>query len=155
MTNKFKTTSSRQTKKLAALLAQEILSASWRIKKQALVLALSGDLGAGKTTFTQGFLRGLGVRGKIASPSFTLIKNYELRIKNYGKYKKIFHIDCYRIYKPKDILSIGIKEILSNSLNIVLIEWPERIKRILPSKIISIKFKHGLKENERVILIND
>ncbi|MEK7062388.1 MAG: tRNA (adenosine(37)-N6)-threonylcarbamoyltransferase complex ATPase subunit type 1 TsaE [Patescibacteria group bacterium] len=147
-----KTTSSAQTKKIAKLLAQEILSAKFP-RKSALVLALSGDLGAGKTTFVQGFLCGAGIRKKITSPTFVLIKNYELGIKNYGNYKKIYHIDCYRIYKPKDILSTGIKEILNNPENIVLIEWPERIGRILPKTAIVIKLKYGKKENERIIII--
>ena len=147
-----KTTSSVQTKKTAKLLAREILYVK---NKNALVLLLSGDLGAGKTTFVQGFLRGLGIRKKITSPTFTLVKSY--KVKSY----KVYHIDCYRIHKPKDILELGInpplkfkwgiKEILKNPQNIVLIEWPERIKRILPKTAIIIKLKHGKKENERII----
>lgn len=151
-----KTTSFAQTKKIAKLLAREILYAK---TKNALVLLLSGNLGAGKTTFVQGFLRGLGISKKITSPTFVLIKNYKLRIKNYKKYKNAYHIDCYRIHKPKDIQGIGIKEILNNSQNVVLIEWPERIKRILstcvsrPKNVIMIKLKYGKKENERIMSI--
>mgnify|MGYP001596023053 CR=1 FL=1 len=58
------------------------------------VFALVGDLGAGKTTFVQAFLRALGVRGNITSPTFLIIKNYELRIMNYGR---AYHVDCYRL----------------------------------------------------------
>jgi tRNA threonylcarbamoyladenosine biosynthesis protein TsaE len=128
------------------LLAQEIFCAKFT-HKFALVLALSGDLGAGKTTFVQGFLRGAGIRKKITSPTFIIVKSY--KVKGYKDYKKIYHIDCYRIHKPKDILNTGIGGILNNPENIVLIEWPERIKKLLPKKIIAINLKHGKKENER------
>jgi tRNA threonylcarbamoyladenosine biosynthesis protein TsaE len=116
--------------------------------KRALVLALSGDLGSGKTTLAQYFLRALGVRGKITSPSFTLMKNYKLRIKNYGK---AYHIDCYRIKNSKDFKVFDLKDIFNDPQNIVLIEWPERIKKILPKDIIWLNFEHGEKSNQRVI----
>jgi len=145
----YKTISPRQTKKLAGLLAQKFLH--YQKQKKALVLALTGDLGSGKTTFVQGFLKSLGVRKRITSPSFVLIKNYELRIKNCRGYKRAYHIDCYRIRKPKELLNLGLKEILKNPQNIVLIEWAERIKRILPKSTVWLKFKHGKKINERVL----
>ena len=120
-----------------------------RIKrKNALILALSGNLGSGKTTFVQGFLRAAGIRRKITSPTFVLIKNYKIQTENY---KRVYHIDCYRIKKSKELLDLGLKEILNNPENIVLIEWPERIKKILPKDLIWIKFKHGEKENKRIL----
>lgn len=172
MINKYQTSSSRETQKIAALLAREILYPKTSIRiaphksahpnkyridtsENALVLLLSGDLGAGKTTFVQGFMKGAGIKKKITSPTFVIIKNYELRIKNYDNYKRIYHIDCYRIHKPKDIQNTGIKEILNNPQNIVLIEWPERIKRILPKNAIIIKLKYGKKENERIVKISN
>ena len=122
-------------------MAQEILSAKFP-RRSVLVLALSGDLGAGKTTFVQGFCAAL-VLEKITSPTFIIVKSY--KVKSYKDYKRIYHIDCYHIHKPKDILSTGIKEILNNPENIILIEWPERIKRILPKNVIMIKLKYGKK----------
>ncbi len=136
-----------------------------RIKrKNALILALSGNLGSGKTTFVQGFLRAAGIRRKITSPTFVLIKNYKLKTENY---KRAYHVDCYRINSdaqrgrspdlaerrgnPKELSGLGLKEILNNPENIVLIEWPERIKKILPKDLIWIKFKHGEKENKRIL----
>ncbi len=145
--NFFKTTSSRQTEKLAGFLAKEILKAKIK-SKNALVLSLKGDLGAGKTTFVRGFLRGLGIRRKITSPTFVLIKCYALHA---TCFKNVYHIDCYRIRKPKELADLGIKEIINNPQNIVLIEWPERIKRILSQNPIWIKFQHGEKENQRII----
>ncbi len=119
-------------------------------KASALVIALKGNLGAGKTTFIQGFLRGLGVKFKITSPTFVIIKNYQLPITNY---RSAYHIDCYRIKNHKEILDLGFKEIISNPQNIVLIEWPERIAKVLPKKRISILFKYGDKENKRELYI--
>ncbi len=146
----FKTFSDKQTKKIAASLFKEITKSRLRTGKNALVIALSGDLGAGKTTFAQGFLRAAGIRNRITSPTFVLMKNYS--ITKLPNYKNIFHIDCYRIKKAKELLALGLKEILSDRRNIVLIEWAEKIQRILPKKTIWIKFKHGKKINERVII---
>ena len=134
---------------MAGLLAKNAVKFR-RLNKSALVLALAGELGAGKTAFAQGFLRGIGVKKKIASPTFVLIKNYKLKIKNY---KLAYHIDCYRIHKPEELLRLGLKEILNNSQNIVLIEWPERIKKILPKNSVCLKFEHAEKINERKITL--
>ncbi len=146
--------SSVQTKKFAGVFSKEILKSRFPRKKEkkALIITLSGDLGAGKTTFAQGFLRAAGIKSKITSPTFTIVKSY--KVKSYKDYKKIYHIDCYRIHKPKELIDLGLKEILRNPKNIVLIEWPEKIQRALPKNIIKIKFKYGKKENERIILIN-
>ncbi|MEK7451626.1 MAG: tRNA (adenosine(37)-N6)-threonylcarbamoyltransferase complex ATPase subunit type 1 TsaE [Patescibacteria group bacterium] len=145
----YKTFSAGQTKKMAGLLAKNAVKFR-RLNKSALVLALAGELGAGKTAFAQGFLKGIGVKKKIASPTFVLIKNYKLKIKNY---KLAYHIDCYRIHKPEELLRLGLKEILNNSQNIVLIEWPERIKKILPKNSVWLKFEHAEKINERKITL--
>jgi len=150
----FETKSKNQTKKLAKLLCQTVLRK--KNPSNALVFALSGDLGAGKTTFVQGFISGAGIKKRVISPTFVLIKTYKL--KNLKTYKLIHHIDCYRIKKAKELLSLGLKEILKDPKNIVLIEWPEIIKKYLPAgkaglpkNIIQIKFEHGEKINERII----
>lgn len=144
----FKLSSLKQTKQLAGLLAKEILNKKNFSKNSALVLSLSGDLGSGKTSFAQGFLRAAGVKSKIISPTFVLVKHYAINAKCY---KNIYHIDCYRLNQPKELLNLGLKEIFSNPENIILIEWPERIKSYLPKNIIKLKFKYGQKENERII----
>lgn len=136
-----------KTKKFAGLLAKKLSKRKSR-RRGALILALTGELGSGKTTFTQGFLRALGVKPKITSPTFVLIKNYKLKTKNY---KLAYHIDCYRIKKPKELLKLRLKELLNSPQNIVLIEWAEKIKRILPKNSIWLKFEHGEKENIRGI----
>jgi len=118
--------------------------------KQSLIIALKGNLGSGKTTFVQGFLRGLGVKKKITSPTFVIAKRYTLHA---TRYKSVYHIDCYRIRKSQELLILGIKEIFDNPKNIVLIEWPERIKNILPKEKITINFKYGKEQHERKIVI--
>jgi len=161
----YKTNSSNQTKKFAAELAEKFFKKrAFRVPKNALVFALQGDLGSGKTTFVQGFSRALGVRKNITSPTFVLMKNYPIfRSRTYRKlnknirksdlqklsYEDIYHIDCYRIKKSKELSDLGLKQILSNPQNIVLIEWPEKIRRILPKNAIWLKFEHGEKENIR------
>src|SRR3989338_6381611 len=99
-----KSNNQAETRKIGEFLARRILKSV--PKKSARVLGMIGDLGAGKTTFLQGFAKGLGVEEKILSPTFIIvrkskIKNLKLKIKNF------YHIDCYRIKKPKDILSLG------------------------------------------------
>jgi tRNA threonylcarbamoyladenosine biosynthesis protein TsaE len=147
-----------ETKRFAKVFAKKITGRSSgfssRLRRQAAsIIGLTGDLGAGKTTFIQGFLKGLGVKKRITSPTFVLIKNYELRIKNYGINKRIYHIDCYRIQKPQELLKLGFREIINNPKNIVLIEWAEKIKKILPKRTNWIKFEYGKKENERKIIL--
>jgi tRNA threonylcarbamoyladenosine biosynthesis protein TsaE len=144
---KIKTLSSQKTKNFAKLLAGEILARPPKISS-ALVLALTGDLGSGKTTFIQGFCKGAGIKKRITSPSFVLTKSYKLKTKSY---KKIYHIDCYRIQKPKEILRLGFKEIINNPQNIVLIEWANRIKKVLSRNIVWISFGYGKKINQRSI----
>jgi tRNA threonylcarbamoyladenosine biosynthesis protein TsaE len=118
--------------------------------KRALILALSGDLGSGKTTFAQYFLRSLGVKGKITSPTFVISKRYTLNAKPHSV---AYHIDCYRIKNSKDFKVFDLKDIFNVSQNIILIEWPERIKKVLPRDTIWLNFEHGEKPNERIIKI--
>lgn len=139
---RIKTKSADETKKVAKLLAGDILRSHLKTVK-GLVLAFSGDLGSGKTTFIQGFLKGLGVKNKVTSPTFVIMKNYRLA----------YHIDCYRLRKPAELINLGFKELLNKPKSIFLIEWAEKIKRILPKDTIWLEFRHGKKENEREIII--
>jgi tRNA threonylcarbamoyladenosine biosynthesis protein TsaE len=126
----FLTKSSVETAKLARILAKEITRAKPKIKG-ALIFGLIGELGAGKTTFIQAFAKGLKIKGRLTSPTFVLMK----------RYKNLYHIDCYRIKNPKDILDLDFREIISDPQNIIMIEWAEKIKKILPRGTIWIKFE--------------
>lgn len=151
--------SSKETKEIAKDLAENLLKKP--SENSALVIGLSGDLGAGKTTFIQGFLKKLGIRKKITSPTFVIIKRFNIspfgrspEMRQDSRFKNIYHIDCYRFKKPNEILKLGFKELIDNPQNIVLIEWAEKIRRLLPKKnVIWLKFDYGEKENERKIMI--
>lgn len=138
MDKKYITNNHKQTQKLGEFFAKEVLKNM--PQKTAVVLTLSGNLGGGKTTFMQGFAKGLGLKDKILSPTFVIQK----RIQNF------YHIDCYRLKNEKDILELDFKKIISDPKNIVAIEWPEKIKKVLPKKNIKIKF-NLLGENKREI----
>ena len=119
-------------------------------------MALQGELGAGKTTFSQGFARALGVKEKITSPTFVLMKIYELPCHLSPvtcHFRHFVHIDCYRLNSPKELADLGFKKILKDKTAIVLIEWAERVRRLLPKNAIWVKFEHGEKHNERIIKI--
>ena len=118
--------------------------------RKALVLALSGDLGSGKTTFAQYFLRALGVKGKITSPTFVIFKRYPLSLKSYAV---AYHMDCYRIKNIKDLKAFDLRDVFNASQNIVLIEWPERIKKVLPKDTVWLNLEHGEKPNQRIVKI--
>ena len=140
----------KQTENLAKMLAEEILKHKNNKKQvyperleRALVFGFVGNLGAGKTTFIQAFAKGLGIRSRLTSPTFVLMK----------KYNNLYHLDCYRIKDYKDILALDFAEIVSDFKNIIVIEWAEKIKKILPKNTVWIKFKI-LSNNKRKIEIN-
>ena len=154
----YRTDSSKETRKIAAILAKRFLAVKAR-RKKALVFGLIGDLGTGKTTFVQGFLRSLGIKKKITSPTFILMKKIQISKSKFQinskiqNFKNVYHIDCYRIRRAKELLKLGLKEILANHQNIVLIEWAEKIQGVLPKNAIWIKFEHGQKENMRIVKV--
>ena len=136
--------SAKQTRNIAKDLATEIAN-----KKRPTILALSGDLGAGKTTFTQSFAKAFGVKKRILSPTFLIMKRFPLA---QGNFENPYHIDAYRV-KAADLEGLGIQDIFKGQ-NVVLIEWADRVKELLPKSTIWIKFEHGKQENERQITIN-
>lgn len=139
-----KTKSAKETGAFARKLAVDLAN-----RKGPLVLALRGDLGAGKTTFTQSFAKALGVKKRILSPTFLIMKRFPLKA---GNFQNLYHIDAYRI-KAQDLKKLDISEILKGQ-NIVLIEWADRVREILPKGTIWIRFEHGERENERKITTN-
>ena len=143
----FITKNSKETQKLAGILAKELTSKPRR--GGALIIGLEGELGAGKTTFTKGFVRALGIKEKILSPTFVLHKIYKTKTINY---KFLHHIDTYRVKDHHALLALGIKEILADPQNIILIEWSDRVEKILPKKYIKIHFDH-IDNNGRKITI--
>jgi len=133
---KYLTNNPYQTKKLGEILAKEILKT--KLKKTAFIIGLEGDLGGGKTTFLKGFAKGLGLKQKILSPTFIILRGFQIPS---TKFKNFYHIDCYRIKKPKEILDLGFKEIIQNPKNTVAVEWAEKIRKIMPKNTTWIKFE--------------
>ena len=151
MLYEYVTTSSTQTKKLGEVLARELCGGE--------VICLTGDLGAGKTTFTQGLLRGLKIKGPYTSPTFAILKQYKVVSRKHDASSCLppttsnllhaYHIDAYRI-GAKDLLELGFKDFTGKENSITIIEWPEKIKRIIPTTAVWINFK-WLSDKEREI----
>ena len=128
----------------------EALGERWgRAAQHGQVLALSGDLGAGKTQFVKGFARGLGVTMQVHSPTFTLVNEYG------GGRLRLFHLDLYRLETPAQILSAGIEEFLSPD-GVAVIEWAERIAncRLPIADWKNVNFEI-VSETERKIVYDD
>jgi len=154
------TFSAAETENLAKNLAEDILGGKGILKesekKRATLLALEGDLGGGKTTFLKGFARGLGIKDKVLSPTFIILRKFKISPKlSSSKFQRFYHFDCYRLEKPKELLTLGFNEIISDPKNIVSIEWADKIKKILPREILWIKFKiKSVNQREIIIFIN-
>jgi tRNA threonylcarbamoyladenosine biosynthesis protein TsaE len=143
------TDAAKETEKIGERLGQQLPSR---------ILALIGELGSGKTTFVKGFARGLGIRKRIISPSFVLIRRYEITKGNQSltinHQSFLCHIDLYRLESLSDIGGLGLEEIWNNPYNIVIVEWAEKIKKILPKQRTEINFEY-LSKNKRKITISD
>ena len=138
---KYITTSDRETLSVAEKFVQRL--------KGGEVLCLIGDLGSGKTAFTKGLAKGLGVKNIITSPTFVLLKSYTAKLKNINK---LVHIDAYRLDSGAELDYLGVEEYFSDKNCITVIEWADRVKDIWPVNAIEIKFK-VLKGNKREIHI--
>jgi len=141
----YRTLSSEKTRDLGGEFAKKLISKGKR--NSAFVVGLRGELGSGKTTFTQGFLRELGVV-RAPSPTFVLVKKYQIEA---GGFSSVFHLDLYRLDKAEDILALDWEEIIKNPSNIVIVEWIERVGKLLPRNSILVNFSHGNGGQERVI----
>ena len=122
----FTSQSVEQTQELAKQLAKQVTPGS--------IISLVGNLGTGKTTFTQGFARQLGIKDPITSPTFKLISEYQAI--DYT----LYHIDAYRMDGPSDFLNIGGEEYLTSKNNVTIIEWGDLLKDLLPSRTITVNF---------------
>ena len=128
MKKEFETRTAQETQALGKALAEELHGGE--------IICLVGELGAGKTTFSQGFLAGFKIPGPYTSPTFVIMKEYKIK-NNIGR---IYHIDAYRVGE-KNILDLGFQEIISGGKNVVIIEWADKIRKIIPQNSIWIKFE--------------
>ena len=116
------------------------------------VVALSGDLGAGKTTFTKEFANLIGVKENVASPTFVIERVYPIDINGF---KNFIHIDAYRMKGGDDILALGWREQIENTENLIFIEWPEIVSGVIPKDALYIKFEHSDNPDERIITVQN
>lgn len=149
MEKKFISNNIEDTKKIAKEITEEILKLPKQ--KQAVVIGLSGELGSGKTTFVQSFAKSLGIKERVISPTYVIFKKFKIQSVFFrAKFKVLVHIDAYRIKDLKEMVDLGWEEMAKNPENIILVEWAENIKNILPQKNIWLIFSHK-GENKRAI----
>ena len=139
--NKIITNSEQETFDWAKNFAQKL--------KGGEVIGLIGDLGAGKTVFAKGLADGLGVKNTVTSPTFVIMKVYEIKNKEL-RIKNLAHIDAYRLKSERDIVAIGADEYFERKDTVTVIEWPENIKKCLPKNIIYINI--NIKEGDKRII---
>jgi tRNA threonylcarbamoyladenosine biosynthesis protein TsaE len=108
--------------------------------QQGGIIGLVGDLGAGKTAFTKGLAAGLGIRQRITSPTFVLMKVYKIRA-SASPIREFVHIDAYRIKNIADLLAVGLGDYLDDPTGLVVIEWADKIKPDLPKTAVYIHLK--------------
>ena len=154
------TNSPSRTKKIGESFAKNILKCN--LTKRAVILGLIGDLGGGKTTFLQGVARGLGIKQAITSPTFVIMRKLKiprsrkssLRDGRNHKFKNFYHFDCYRIQKPTEMLTLGFKEIISDPQNIVVLEWADKIRKMLHEDSLILEFEFIDKNTRKIIIRN-
>lgn len=140
MNDEIITSSAKQTQELGEHFAKTLQGGD--------VIALHGNLGSGKTTFTQGVAKGLGLSQPIVSPTFILMREY--RLDKQGL-QTLYHIDLYRTENERDAKGLGIEEVFADTKGVTLVEWPEKMGNLVPEKRIDIFFEY-LSENERKII---
>lgn len=134
------TTTDQETKNLGKKFAE--------VLKGGDVVGLFGDLGAGKTTFVKGVARGLGFTKTVKSPSFTLMNVYPTKHKII---KQLVHIDCYRLTDASQLEEIGVLEYFDRKDSVVIIEWAEKVKKLLPKDMVKVQFKVKGEEEREVV----
>lgn len=112
------------------------------------ILALVGDLGSGKTTFVQGLAEGLGIKDKIISPTFLLMREYKIEnlkwtLHEMQKIENLYHVDLYRLEDDleQELERLGIKDVWGKSENLVVIEWADKVRAAIPENATWIKFE--------------
>lgn len=133
--------------KMAEVAALALFEIKQKRREGAIVLALYGDLGAGKTTFVQALAKTLGVTDVVPSPTFILLREYTTT----DPYiTELIHIDAYRLEDPAEIKTLAFDTVLKKQNALICVEWADRIEPLLPEGTLRLHFSHQ-KENERVI----
>jgi tRNA threonylcarbamoyladenosine biosynthesis protein TsaE len=115
----------------------------------SVVITLTGDLGAGKTTFVQQVGEQLGVSETIVSPTFTIMKRYQ--VEN-NRFEQLIHIDAYRIEQEDEVLPLGLPALIKEQASIVCIEWPEKIPSAIPDQAVAVSIEINQDESRTVTI---
>jgi tRNA threonylcarbamoyladenosine biosynthesis protein TsaE len=129
------------------VISREILRVL-EMNPEAHVIALKGDLGAGKTAFTKALARVLGVHEQVTSPTFVIMKSYDTSL--YERFTKLTHIDAYRIESEDELRVLGFETLLGDPERLVVIEWPERLPGLIPEDALTLSMTIG-EGGERII----
>lgn len=129
--NQIITKSAKETARVGEELARYLAS-----REEGHILCLYGQLGSGKTTFTQGFARGLGITSRLLSPTFIIVRRYQIPKKEMF----LYHVDLYRLNKASEMEEIGIPEIFADLASYTVVEWAERLGYLMPRKRVDIHF---------------
>ena len=114
------------------------------------VICLEGDLGAGKTTFTQGLAKALGVEGRVTSPTFCIVQEHRAKAPEVGRPGLLVHMDLYRLHGEDDVIAIGWEDYLAEGA-VIVVEWPERAGSLIPQNARHIEFRHMDGDERRMI----
>ena len=136
--------STQETEELAKRLATQLKSGD--------VLALHGDLGSGKTTFTSYLVSALGIEKRVQSPTFVILRRYAAEGvgRSGGEVQAVNHLDLYRIQSREEVEDLGLSDLFSEPNSITVIEWPEVAEEFLPENVTKISFEY-VDENTRRI----
>lgn len=116
-----------------------------RAVEKGAVISLVGDLGAGKTTFTKGVARGLGIMDNVTSPTFTILNEYV------GEEKRLYHFDFYRIEDPDELVELGFEDYFPSTDGLTIVEWVEKAPSVLPKKFYQITFEKIDDDKRRIV----
>lgn len=130
----------KETAKIAKIFFDKILKKKGK-DKRSMIVCLSGELGSGKTAFVQHIAKYLGIKNKVNSPTFVIMKKYA--IKKNKDYNFLFHLDAYRLKNEKELLYLGWEEIISKKEHLIFIEWPENVHKIIPKNSAHILISHN------------
>lgn len=133
-------------------IANRILEEALRRGARPVVLALYGELGAGKTTFVKKLAEAVGIKDEIRSPTFLIVREFDIGPPG-GGLERLIHIDAYRIDSSQELIDLGLEKILQDPKNLVVIEWAERAEELLPPSATRIRFEI-IGEHERKLFVN-
>ena len=135
-----RTTGVDQTRALGAAIAS--------LTRAGDLLLLAGEMGAGKTAFTQGFARGLGVTEQVVSPTFTLARQYD------GTELRLNHLDVYRLDHLQEAIDLGLSELIDDDSGVTVIEWGDVVIPALPADFLEIRLAYGADDDERTFSLH-